>query len=118
VSPKRCLGGKEPGGGKASYHLEIRRKATVTATKTREGRRGGGDPVAAAWDSASGRRGGGYLEGIRRWQLGGAGEEEILRRSRGGGGPEGSSRRLGPASGSAYQEAAASWGGWVLHYCS
>jgi hypothetical protein len=41
--------------------------------------------VAAAWDSASGRRGGGYLEGIPRWQLRDAGEEEILRRSRGGG---------------------------------
>jgi hypothetical protein len=65
--------------------------------------------VAAAWDSASGRRGGGYLEGIRRWQLGDAGEEEPGRRS---------GRRSGPTGGSAYQEAAASWGGWVLHCCS
>jgi hypothetical protein len=47
----------------------------VTATKTRKRR------AAAAWDSSSGHRGGGDLEGIRRWQLGGAGEEEILRRS-------------------------------------
>jgi hypothetical protein len=79
----------------------------VTATKTRKRR------AAMAWDSSSGRRGGGYLEGIRRW-----GELEILRRSRGGGGPEGSGRRSGPAGGSAYQEAAARWGSWVLHCCS
>jgi hypothetical protein len=67
--------------------------------------------VAAAWDSASGRRGGGYLEGIRWWQLGDAGEEEILRRSRGGGGPEGSGRRSGPVGGSAQR---ISGGGYEL----
>jgi hypothetical protein len=65
--------------------------------------------VAAAWDSASGRQGGGDPEGIWRWQLGGTEEEEISRRSRGGGGPKGvsvarSSRRSGPVGGSAYQE--------------
>jgi hypothetical protein len=64
--------------------------------------------VTAAWDSASGRQGGGDPEGIWRWQLGGT-EEEISRRSRGGGGPKGvsaarSSRRSGPVGGSAYQE--------------
>jgi hypothetical protein len=53
-----------------------------------------GDPAVAA----RGRRGGGDLE------------EEPGRR--------GSGQRSGPAGGSAYQEAAASWGGWVLHCCS
>jgi hypothetical protein len=39
--------------------------------------------VVAAWDSALGHRGGGYLEGIQRWQLRGAGEEEVRRGSAG-----------------------------------
>jgi hypothetical protein len=100
-----------------SCRLEIRRKATVTATKTRKrraaaaGRRSGGGGLGFGFGAPRRRISGGDPAVAARGRRGGGDLEEEPGRRRYG-------RRSGPTGGSAYQEAAVSWGGWVLHYCS